>query len=90
MKDGTARRVPADQCEKLLATGQAKHFISNTVYRAMKFGIEVKNPKTRDDNGELRGKIRDAREKANKRAKKKAEKEAAKKAAEETLAEVLD
>lgn len=74
MKDGKARRVPADQCERLLRTGEAKHYISNTVYRAMALGVEVKDPKTRDEKGHLRTKIREAREKVEKRKKRKEKK----------------
>ena len=81
MRDGKARRVSRDQAERMLAKGEAKHYISNTVYRAMKLGIEVTDPKTRDEKGVLRGKIKDAREKVEKRKKRK-EKEAAKKARE--------
>jgi len=75
MKDGTARRVPGDRAEDLIDSGQAKHFISNTVFRALKLGIEVTDPKTRDEKGVLRSKIRDARERQQKRSKKKAEAE---------------
>ena len=70
MNDGKGRRVPADQCEALLASGQAKHYISNTVYRALKLGIEVKNPKTRDEKGELRRRYREARKVKHKRQEK--------------------
>lgn len=76
MKDGKARRVPGDRADELIETGQAKHYISNTVYRAMALGIEVKDPKTRDENGQLRAKIREARERAEKRHKKKEAKKA--------------
>lgn len=61
MKDGKARRVPGDRADELIESGQAKHHISNTVYRAMKLGIEVGDPKTRDEKGVLRAKIKDAR-----------------------------
>ena len=77
-KEGKARRVPGDVAEQMIANGQAKHYISNTVYRAMKLGIEVKDPKTRDEKGQLRAKVRDARDRAHKRAAKKAEKDARK------------
>ena len=73
MKDGSVRRVPSDQCEQLLKTGQARRFISNTVYRAVKLGIEVKNHGTRDDDGSLRKQIQEARSKVeSKKSKKKA------------------
>lgn len=81
MKDGKARRVPQDRAEELISTGQAKHYISNTVYRAMALGIEVEDPKTRDESGALRGRIKDARAKVETRKKRK-DKEAAKKARE--------
>lgn len=61
MKDGKARRVPGNVADELIASGQAKRFISNTVYRAMKLGIEVKDFGTRDDNGNLRAAIKEAR-----------------------------
>ena len=75
MKDGTARRVPGARADELVANGQAKHFISNTVYRALKLKIEVTDPKTRDEKGVLRDKIRDARARSEKKSKKKAEAE---------------
>lgn len=87
MKDGTARRLPADQCESLLANGQAKRFISNTVYRAMKLGVEVKNPGTRDEGGALRRQIKDAREKVAAKEHKAAKK---KKAKQKELAEMSE
>ena len=70
MKDGSARRVPGDVAEQLIDSGQAKHYISNTVFRALNFGIDVPDPKTRDEKGVLMTKIRAAREKAVKRRKK--------------------
>lgn len=76
MRDGNARRVESHIAERLLKKGEAKHYISNTVYRAMALGIEVKDPKTRDEKGVLRGKIKDARSKVAQRKKRK-EKEAA-------------
>jgi len=49
----------------------------------MKLGIEVKDPGTRDENGKLRGLIRDARQKAESRkARKKAKAETEEVAAE--------
>jgi len=77
MKDGSAKRLPASQCESLLAENKARRFISNTVYRAMKLGIEVKDPGTRDDNGRLSALIKAARAKAEtKKQKKQSEAEA--------------
>lgn len=64
MKDGTAKRLPFDQCEELLSSNRARRFISNTVYRAMKLGIEVKDHGTRDDDGHLATLIKAARTKA--------------------------
>lgn len=61
MKDGTPRRVVVSQADTLVSSGQAKRFISNTIYRALKLGIEVKNLDTRDDKGTLRKQIREAR-----------------------------
>ena len=61
MKDGSAKRLPADECDRLVDSGQAKRFISNTVYKAIKLGIEVKDPSTRDEKGELRKLIAAAR-----------------------------
>ena len=60
MKDGTARRVPSDQADDLVSSGAAKRFISNTVYKALKLGIEVKNHGTRDEDGALKKRIQDA------------------------------
>jgi hypothetical protein len=77
MKDGSVRRRPADECELLIDKGQAKRYISNTIYRAMSLGIEVKNFNDRDEKGVLRGKIRDLTQKAEaKRKKKEAKKKA--------------
>ena len=64
MRDGTVRRMPNEEAEKAVYGGRAKRFVSNTVYRAMKLGIEVKDPGTRDPKGELRAKVKDARAKA--------------------------
>jgi len=75
MKDGSARRVPGDVAEQLIDSGQAKHYISNTVYRALKLGIEVTDPKTRDEKSVLRDKIRGVRERQQKKDKKKSETE---------------
>ena len=79
MSDGTARRVPADEADELLASNKAKRFISNTVYRALKLGIEVKDPGTQDPKGALKKLIDAAREsektKQQKAAKKKKERQ---------------
>lgn len=76
MKDGSVRRRPADECERLLSRGEAKRFISNTLYKAAKLGIEVKNWGDRDEHGELKKRIQAARKKADdKKAKKKAKEE---------------
>jgi len=85
MKDGTARRVPGERAEELLDSGQAQHYISNTIYKALKLGIEVPDTKTRDGDGKLRAKIRDAREREGKKRKKKDEKDARKADREEAL-----
>jgi hypothetical protein len=74
MKDGTVRRLPANQCAHLIDTREAKCYISNTIYRAKKLGIEVKNFKDRDEDGKLRAQIRTARDKAAIEAKKLEEK----------------
>lgn len=63
MFDGTVRRLPLNQCEAFLETKQARRFISNTIYRAMKLGIEVRDFNTRDDDGSLKKRIREASEK---------------------------
>lgn len=62
MKDGKARRVPRGKAEDLLDSGRAVRYISNTVYRAMQLGIEVKDHGTKDLNGKLRAKIAEARQ----------------------------
>ena len=69
MKDGKVRRVEGDHADQLVDSGQAA-FISNTVYRALKLGIEVKDPRTRDNDGSLRAQIKVAQEKLKKRHKK--------------------
>ncbi|MGD9725458.1 MAG: hypothetical protein AB7L09_01045 [Nitrospira sp.] len=75
MKDGTARRVPEDECERLLSKGQAKRYISNTIYKALALGIDVKNFDDRDEGGKLRSKIAAARDKAEAKKHKKKNKE---------------
>lgn len=70
MRDGSARRVPRETAEQLLKQGQAKRYISNTVYRALALGIEVKDPGTRDEDGVLRDKIRAAKVREEKKRKK--------------------
>jgi len=75
MKDGSARRIPGDVAEQLIASGQAKHYISNTVFRALKLGVKVTDPKTRDEKGILRDKIRGIRERQQKKNKKESEAE---------------
>lgn len=80
MKDGTVRRLPYDRCEQLIESKQAKRFISNTLYKAVKLGIEVKNFNDRDEKGVLKRQVQDLTSKANA---KKAKAEAKKKAKEE-------
>lgn len=70
MRDGSAKRVSEEVAEQLLASGQAKRYISNTVYRAISLGIDVKDPGTRDESGALREQIRAAKERAAKKRKK--------------------
>ena len=71
LKDGKAKRLPRNRAEKLFEQGHAKHYISNTVYRAMKLGVEVKNPTTRDADGALHKLIQEAKAKLEKRQKSK-------------------
>jgi len=85
MKDGKARRVPADRAQELIDSGKAKRYISNTIYRAMKLGIDIKDFNNRDEDGRLRARIRDLRDQ-NESKRKKAEK--AKKRAEKELAKI--
>lgn len=63
MEDGTYLRIPGDQAEQLIASGKAKHYVSKTVYRAWKLGIEIKDPKTRDEDGQLRDQIKEIKKK---------------------------
>jgi len=90
MRDGSARRVPGDRAEELIESGQAKHYISNTVYRALKLKIEVTDPKTRDEKGTLRSKIRDARGVVEKKSKKREEAERRKAEKEAALEEAAE
>ena len=60
LNDGTSKRLPHDECEELLATKKAKRFISNTVHRALKLGIEVKDHGTRDQGGKLKSLVQAA------------------------------
>ena len=75
LKDGKARRLPRNRAEKLFEQGLAKQYISHTVFKAMKLGIEVKDPNTRDDDGSLRKQIQaaKARLETRKKGKKKTE-----------------
>jgi len=73
MNDGSVRRVPTNQAQTLVDGQKAKRFISNTVYKALKLGIEVKNLSTRDEKGALKARIQDARAKKATTAEKKAE-----------------
>lgn len=79
MKDGKVRRIPADQAEALIDSRQAKRYISNTIYRAVKAGIEVKDFGTRDEDGSLREAVRALRKKAAQRKAKKDREKAKKK-----------
>ena len=74
MKDGTQRRIGFKRAEALIASKQAKRYISNTIYRAMKLGIEVKNFGDMDLKGKLRKQINEAKAKPTKQEKKPAEK----------------
>jgi len=76
MKDGSAKRLPASQCEELLNENKARRFISNTVYRALKLGIEVKDPGTRDEKGHLAALVKAARAKTESKKQQKSEAEA--------------
>lgn len=69
MKDGKARRVPTDRADELIESGQAKRFISNTIYRAMKLGIEITNFNDRDEKGKLKERIQAARNKVSEKQK---------------------
>ena len=62
MRDGTPKRVPMDRAEDLLSRGEAKRYISHTVYRALRNGIEVKNLSTLDTDGKLKALIQAAEE----------------------------
>ena len=84
LTDGTPKRVGTRRAEALLDSGQASRYISNTVYRALKNGIEVKDLGTRDPDGKLKALVREAEETAKaKAAKAKAEAEKAKREAED-------
>ena len=61
MNDGSVRRVPGDLADELVDSHQAKRFVSNTIYRAVKLGIEVKNFGDRDVDGSLRERVKAAR-----------------------------
>lgn len=63
MNDGTGCRVPGDQADALITGKKAKRFISNTIYRALKLGIEVKNYGDQDTKRALRSQIQDLRTK---------------------------
>ena len=93
MRDGTARRMPANEAETKVRSGDAKRYISNTLYRAMKLGIEVTDFNDRDEKGQLKARIQDASSKA-KVAKAKADEKRKKKEAElskmRAAQEVLD
>ena len=77
LKDGKARRLPRNRATKLFEQGLAKRYISNTVYKAMKLGITVKDHGTRDMDGTLRKQIQEAKAKLGTRKSKKKEKQTA-------------
>lgn len=64
MKDGSSRKIPRDRAEEMLKTGEVKRYISNTIYKAMQLGIEVKNFGDRDESGKLRAQIKAIKDKA--------------------------
>jgi hypothetical protein len=66
MKDGSPRRVGHKRAESLVDSGQARRYISNTIYRAMRLGIEVKDFGTQDLKGKLRKQINAAKAKTEK------------------------
>ena len=66
MRDNTSCKLPRDRVDALIAKGDVKRRISNTIYRAMQLGIEVKNFDDRDESGKLRAQIRAARDKKDK------------------------
>lgn len=64
LNNGTVEKLPRPKAQELIDSGLAKRFVSHTIYRAMKLGIEVKNFNTRDEDGKLRAQIRKLREAA--------------------------
>jgi len=66
LKDGKARRLPRNRAEKLFGDSLAKRYISNTVYKALKLGITVKDHGTRDMDGALKAQIQAAKGKQKK------------------------
>lgn len=60
MKDGTPRRVAIDHADRLLDSGQARRYISRSIYKALRAGIEVKDLNTRNDVA-LKAQIRKAK-----------------------------
>ena len=90
MKDGTARRVPGNEADELVDSGKAKRFISNTVYRALSLGIEVKDPGTMDTKGALKKLINAARESESSKREKAAAKKKAKRDKEAELEEAAN
>jgi len=85
MNDGTGCRVPGDQADALIAGKKAKRFISNTIYKALRLGIEIKNYGDQDTNGVLKRQVQDLRtkkksaaHKAEQKRKKKEQEEASK------------
>jgi hypothetical protein len=67
LRDGSARRVPCDTAEQMIKSGQAKQYISNTVFRAIELGVDVDDPSTSDQDGSLRDKVRGAHERERRR-----------------------
>jgi hypothetical protein len=54
LKSGKAKRVSRDSAEQLINSGEANRYISKTIFRALRAGVEVKKLGTRDDDGRLR------------------------------------
>lgn len=69
MKDGSARKIPRNQSEELLRTGEARRYISKTAYRALQLGLTIKNFDSHDESLRLREAMRKLKEKTAKQKK---------------------
>ncbi len=76
MRDGSPKRVPPETAKRLIESGQARQYISKTVFRALELGLDVEDPSTLDEDGLLRERIQGAHQRAMRKRKREDERRA--------------